>query len=202
MRYGYVRVSSRDQRIDRQMEAMLQAGLAEDVVFVDMASGKNFQRVAYQALVEQLREGDVIVVKSIDRLGRNYDEIIEQWQFLVKQLRVDIEVLDFPLLNTQNRSDSITGQLIADLVLQILSYVSQMEREQIHSRQAEGIRAARKRGVRFGRPSLSPSDNFHIVAQLYRDGCLSLRDGAMREGVSKSTFHNWIRSHNQSCPKK
>lgn len=154
MRYGYIRVSTKEQHIDRQMTAILQEEIATSNIFIDKASGKDFDRRNYKRLLRKLRTGDELVIKSIDRLGRNYDEIIEQWRLLVKKKQVDISVLDFPLLNTRNGIENVTGKLISDLVLQILSYVSQIEREQIQQRQKEGIAEAMKKGVRFGRPKL------------------------------------------------
>ena len=144
MRYGYVRVSTKEQNIDRQMSALAFENIPQNQIFIDRASGKDFDRTEYQKLLTVLQADDEIVIKSIDRLGRNYDDILEQWQLLTKTKKVHISVLDFPLLNTKNTSDTITGKLISDLVLQVLSYVSQMEREQIKQRQLEGIREAQK----------------------------------------------------------
>lgn len=144
MRYGYVRVSTKEQNIDRQMSALTFENIPKNQIFIDRASGKDFDRTEYQKLLTVLQADDEIVIKSIDRLGRNYDDILEQWQLLTKTKKVHISVLDFPLLNTKNTSDTITGKLISDLVLQVLSYVSQMEREQIKQRQLEGIREAQK----------------------------------------------------------
>lgn len=145
MRYGYVRVSTKEQNINRQMSALAFENIPQNQIFIDRASGKDFDRTEYQKLLTVLQADDEIVIKSIDRLGRNYDDILEQWQLLTKTKKVHISVLDFPLLNTKNTSDTITGKLISDLVLQVLSYVSQMEREQIKQRQLEGIREAQKR---------------------------------------------------------
>ena len=146
MRYGYVRVSTKEQNINRQMSALAFENIPQNQIFIDRASGKDFDRTEYQKLLTVLQADDEIVIKSIDRLGRNYDDILEQWQLLTKTKKVHISVLDFPLLNTKNTSDTITDKLISDLVLQVLSYVSQMEREQIKQRQLEGIREAQKRG--------------------------------------------------------
>lgn len=161
MRYGYVRVSTKEQNIDRQMSALAFENIPQNQIFIDRASGKDFDRTEYQKLLTVLQADDEIVIKSIDRLGRNYDDILEQWQLLTKTKKVHISVLDFPLLNTKNTSDTITGKLISDLVLQVLSYVSQMEREQIKQRQLEGIREAQKRGKQFGRPKLNVPPNFY-----------------------------------------
>ena len=155
MRYGYVRVSTKEQIIDRQISALALENIPQNLIFIDRASGKDFDRTEYKKLLTVLQTDDEIVIKSIDRLGRNYDDILEQWQLLTKTKKVDISVLDFPLLNTKNTSDTITGKLISDLVLQVLSYVSQMDREQIKQWQLEGIREAQKRGKQFGRPKIN-----------------------------------------------
>ena len=143
MRYGYIRVSTKEQNIDRQLTALSLENISKEQIFIDRASGKNFNRIEYQRLLTILQEDDDLVIKSIDRLGRNYDDILEQWKILTKVKKVHLVVLDFPLLNTRNNIDTITGKLISDLVLQVLSYVSQMEREQIKQRQMEGIREAK-----------------------------------------------------------
>lgn len=194
MRYGYVRVSTKEQNIDRQMSALSLENIPIKQIFIDKASGKDFDRVEYQRLLTILEADDELVIKSIDRLGRNYDDILEQWQLLTKTKKVHITVLDFPLLDTKNTSDTITGKLISDLVLQVLSYVSQMEREQIKQRQMEGIREAQKRGKRFGRPQIKIPEEFTKISDLYRRKMLTIREGAELLGVSKSTFHNWIKS--------
>lgn len=194
MRYGYVRVSTKEQNIDRQMSALSLENIPIKQIFIDKASGKDFDRVEYQRLLTILEADDELVIKSIDRLGRNYDDILEQWQLLTKTKKVHIKVLDFPLLNTKNTSDTITGKLISDLVIQVLSYVSQMEREQIKQRQMEGIREAQKRGKRFGRPQIKIPEEFTEISDLYRRKMLTIREGAELLGVSKSTFHNWIKS--------
>lgn len=194
MRYGYVRVSTKEQNIDRQMSALSLENIPIKQIFIDKASGKDFDRVEYQRLLTILEADDELVIKSIDRLGRNYDDILEQWQLLTKTKKVHITVLDFPLLNTKNTSDTITGKLISDLVIQVLSYVSQMEREQIKQRQMEGIREAQKRGKRFGRPQIKIPEEFTELSDLYRRKMLTIREGAELLGVSKSTFHNWIKS--------
>ena len=193
MRYGYVRVSTKEQNIDRQMSALSLENIPQNQIFIDRASGKDFDRTEYQKLLTVLQADDEIVIKSIDRLGRNYDDILEQWQLLTKTKKVHISVLDFPLLNTKNTSDTITDKLISDLVLQVLSYVSQMEREQIKQRQREGIREAKKRGKQFGRPKLNVPPNFYDLAKKHRQKEITVREGAEILGVSKSTFHNWLK---------
>ena len=193
MRYGYIRVSTKEQNIDRQLTALLLENISKEQIFIDRASGKNFNRIEYQRLLTILQEDDDLVIKSIDRLGRNYDDILEQWKLLTKVKKVHIVVLDFPLLNTRNNIDTITGKLISDLVLQVLSYVSQMEREQIKQRQMEGIHEAKKRGKRFGRPQLKIPDEFLVAVECYNHNMLTISEGAKLFGVSKSTFHNWLK---------
>lgn len=177
MRYGYVRVSSKDQNIDRQMEAMRQADVPLKNIIIDKQSGKDFNRDGYQQLLEKLKPNDELFLKSIDRLGRDYDEIIEQWRVLTRNKAVDVVVLDFPLLDTRNPVHGLTGKFMADLALQILSYAAQLERENIHQRQREGIREAQKKGVRFGRPTMPLPENYEEVREMWRKGDISLRQG-------------------------
>ncbi|WP_041140012.1 recombinase family protein [Beduini massiliensis] len=191
-KYGYVRVSSKDQNIDRQMAAMNMAGISVRKIFVDKLSGKDFNRPKYQKLVRRLKFGDELYIKSIDRLGRNYDEIIEQWHYLTRKKDIDIIVLDFPLLDTRNQINGITGKFIADLVLQILSYVAQIERENIHQRQMEGIKEAKKRGVHFGRPKQPLPDNFYEIAAAWQMSKISKREAARRLNISHTTFSRWL----------
>lgn len=158
--YGYIRVSTKDQNEDRQVDALKKYEIPQSNIFMDKQSGKDFERPAYQKMIRKLKKGDVVIVKSIDRLGRNYDEIIEQWRIITKQIDADIVVIDMPLLDTRAGKD-LTGKFVADLVLQILSYVAQTERESIRQRQAEGIASAKARGVKFGRPCIPiPNDFF------------------------------------------
>lgn len=193
MKYGYVRVSSREQNIDRQMTAMKEQGIAEEKIFVDRATGKNFNRKGYKRMMRKVKPGDEIFIKSIDRLGRNYDEIITQWKIITKDKAVHIVVIDFPLLDTRKHVNGLTGTFIADLVLQVMSYVAQIERENTHKRQLEGIREARKRGVRFGRRLIAKPDNFDEVAALWQNGQVSLRAGAKLLNVSHATFSKWLK---------
>ena len=192
MKYGYVRVSSRDQNIDRQMTAMKEAEVPSERVFIDKISGKNFNRPRYLRMIRKLQENDEVYIKSIDRLGRNYEEIIEQWNILTKVKNVDIVVLDFPLLNTKNSVNGVTGKFIADLVLQVLSYVAQIERENIHQRQKEGIKEAKKRGVKFGRPPLDLPKEFYEVVTLWQSGCISMRSASAKLGINHRTFAKWV----------
>ena len=194
--YGYARVSSKDQNEDRQLIALAEYEVPAENVFLDKLSGKDFNRPAYRRLVRRLRQGDVLVIKSIDRLGRNYDEILEQWRLLTKEKEADIIVLDMPLLDTRKGKD-LTGTLIADIVLQLLSYVAQTERENIRQRQAEGIAAARLRGVQFGRPPKPIPEEFFQLSQLYRQGKISGRQAAQRLKIAHNTFFKWTREQSE-----
>lgn len=197
MKYGYIRVSSKDQNEDRQLIAMKEAGLSEHQLYLDKQSGKDFNRPAYKRLLRKLRPGDVLYVKSIDRLGRNYEEIQNQWRLITREKQVDIVVLDMPLLSTQNISGDLTGVFIADLVLQTLSYVAQTERENTKQRQAEGIAAAQRRGVRFGRPRKMIPKEFMQLQASWRAGEITSREAAQRLGVSQNTFLRWAHEKNE-----
>ena len=189
--YGYVRVSTRDQNEARQMIAMREFGVDERNIFIEKQSGKDFNRPQYARLFRKLKAGDTLVVKSIDRLGRNYDEILEQWRIITKEKQAEIVVLDMPLLDTRQGRD-LMGTLIADIVLQLLSYVAQTEREMIRRRQAEGIAAARAKGVRFGaRPKARPAEYADLV-ELWRRGEISARKAAEQLHVSHPTFLRWV----------
>lgn len=191
--YAYIRVSARDQNEERQRIAMTEFGITPRNIYMDKQSGKDFERPGYQRLLRRLRAGDTIVIKSIDRLGRNYDEILEQWRLLTKQKQVDIVVLDMPLLNTKQGRD-LTGVVIADIVLQLLSYVAQTERELNRQRQAEGIAAARSRGVQFGRRRIDRPENYPEVKKAWEAGELTAAQAADSLGVSRTTFFKWARS--------
>ena len=193
-RFGYARVSSKDQNLARQISALKEAGIDKRNIFTDRQSGKDFDRPGYRKLVEKLQKQDELYIKSIDRLGRNYNEILEQWRFLTKVRGINMIVLDFPLLDTRHSSGGVTGEFIADLILQILSYVAQVERENTHQRQKEGIREAQRRGVRFGRPRLPIPDEFDKVADAVRQKKISLRKGAGMLGISYTTLRNWMKS--------
>ena len=190
--YGYVRVSTRDQHEARQMMAMEAFGVDRSNIYLDKQSGKDFNRPQYRRLMRRLGKDDILVVKSIDRLGRNYDEIIEQWRCITKEKQAAIVVLDMPLLDTRQGRD-LTGTLIADIVLQLLSYVAQTEREFIRRRQAEGIAAARARGVRFGAPPKEKPAAYAALAQAWRQGEISSRRAAEQLWVSHPTFLRWVR---------
>lgn len=196
--YGYIRVSSRDQNEDRQVIAMREFGIAEKNLVIDKQSGKDFARPGYRRLLRKLKPNDTLVIKSIDRLGRNYDEVLEQWRLLTKEKQADIVVLDMPLLDTRKGRDLI-GTLISDIVLQLLSYVAQIEREFIHQRQAEGIAAAKARGVKFGRkPKERPAEYEHLRDE-WRAGRISARAAARQLGVAHRTFMKWVEQENPDC---
>lgn len=190
--YGYIRVSSRDQHIDRQVKAMEKAGLTRKQMVADYQTGKHFNRKNYQKLVKKIKKGDELYIQSIDRLGRNYEEILAQWRYLTTVKQIEIIVLDFPLLDTRQPVQGITGKFLADLVLQVLSYVAQIEREHIAQRQMQGIEEAKKKGIRFGRPPKEYPANFYQVATLWQQGSISLRKGAEILQVSHSTFARWL----------
>jgi DNA invertase Pin-like site-specific DNA recombinase len=192
--YGYCRVSSIDQNEDRQILVMNELHIPSYNVFTDKQSGKNFNRPAYTNLVNKLRSGDLLYVKSIDRLGRNYDEIQNQWRVLTKEKRVDVAVIDMPLLDTRLNKD-LMGTFIADLVLQILSFVAQNERDVIHQRQAEGIASAKVRGVRFGRPIKPVPNNFVELVNQWRNKELSRKDFLKKCKISQTTFYRRLAQH-------
>ena len=195
MNYGYVRVSSRDQNEERQVIAMHEFGVDDKQIYMDKQSGKDFERPQYKKLMRKIKTGDTLVIKSIDRLGRNYDEILVQWRTITKQKKVAIVVLDMPLLDTRQNRD-LTGTLIADIVLQLLSYVAQTERDFIKQRQKEGIAAAKARGVQFGRtPMERPADYDQIKASWFQEK-ISAREAGRRLGVTHKTFLRWVNSDN------
>ena len=188
--YGYVRVSTREQNLDRQLLAMREFGVPEKQIYQDRRSGKDFDRPAYRRLLRRLKPGDTLVIKSIDRLGRNYEEILEQWRIITKEKQTAVVVLDMPLLDTRQGRD-LTGTLIADIVLQLLSYVAQTEREFIRQRQAEGIAAAKARGEHLGRRPKEKPENYPAVYSLWKDGDISARGAAAQLGVNHKTFLKW-----------
>lgn len=195
--FGYIRVSCKEQNEARQVIALKAYGILQSRIYMDKQSGKDFNRPAYKRLMEKIKEGDLLVVKSIDRLGRNYEEILEQWRYITKEKKVNIKVLDMELLDT-GRDRDLTGTLISDIILQILSYVAQTERENIRQRQAEGIAAARARGVRFGRMPHMVPDNFREVCTCWEMGEISSRQAAKLLHTSQSTFLRWSRSGERS----
>lgn len=191
-KYGYIRVSSKEQNESRQLIAMQEYGIPPRNLIIDKQSGKDFNRPGYQKLIRKLKPGDTLVIKSIDRLGRNYDEILEQWRFLTKEKSISVVVLDMPILDTCERD--LTGILIADIVLQLLSYVAQQEREFIHQRQAEGIAAAKARGVKFDRVPMPRPVEFEQLKVSWKQGDISARGASRILGVTHKTFLNWVQS--------
>ena len=192
MVYGYVRVSTKDQNAARQISALMNEGVDEKNLFVDRKSGKDFQRKRYQSLLRKIKPGDVIFIKELDRLGRNYTEIIENWRLITVEKQTDIVVLDMPLLDTRQSRD-LTGTLIADIVLQLLSYVAQTEREFIRQRQAEGIAAAKARGVHFGRRPMPRPERFSLLQQQWMRGEISARQAAEQLKITHRTFLLWVK---------
>ena len=190
--YGYARVSSKDQNEARQLLALENFGIQNDRIYIDKQSGKDFNRPQYQKLMRKLKAGDTLVIKSIDRLGRNYNEILEQWRIITKEKQAAVVVLDMPLLDTRQGHD-LTGKLIADIVLQLLSYVAQVERDFIRQRQAEGIAAAKSKGIHFGRPPIDKPSCFITHYCAWKAGAISGREAARRLGVSCTTFQKWVK---------
>ena len=188
--YGYVRVSSRDQNEDRQLIALAECRVERENIYIDKQSGKDFDRPMYRRLLRKLKKNDVLFIKSIDRLGRNYSEILDQWRYITKKKGVDIVVIDMPLLDTRKGKDLI-GTFISDVVLQILSFVSENERANIRQRQAEGIAAAKLRGVKFGRPPREKPERFEEMKELWENGKISAAGAARTLGVAPSTFRYW-----------
>ncbi len=201
MEYGYVRVSTKEQNEARQLIAMREFGIEEKYIYTDKQSGRDFERKNYRRLMKRLKDDDVIVIKSIDRLGRNYDEILEQWRIITKEKQAAIVVLDMPLLDTRRARD-LTGTLISDIVLQLLSYVAQTEREFIKQRQAEGIAAAKQRGVQFGRRPKARPEEYDAVKMLWEKEEISAREAARRLEVTHRTFLNWVRADDISASPK
>ena len=195
MTYGYVRVSSRDQNEDRQIIAMHEFGVDDKQIYLDKQSGKDFERPQYRKLMRKLKNGDTLVIKSIDRLGRNYDEILVQWRTITKQKKAAIVVLDMPLLDTRQNRD-LTGTLIADIVLQLLSYVAQTEREFIKQRQKEGIAAAKARGVHFGRAPMERPAKYDGLRSLWLQGKISAREAGRQLNITHKTFLRWVNAEN------
>ena len=189
--YGYIRVSTKEQHSDRQFYALTESGITAKNIFTDKLSGKDFDRPQYKRLIKKLKSGDKLIIKSIDRLGRNYKEIMEQWQVITKTLQADIIVLDMPLLDTTSNRN-LLGTFISDVVLQILSFVAQNEREIMLLRQAEGIAEAKKRGVKFGRPKIIKPPGFLKIKKHYQTKKISSRQAAELLNVSQFTFLKWI----------
>ena len=191
--YAYARVSARDQNLDRQIAAFEEFGVERDHIFSDKKSGKDFERKGYKRLLRKLKAGDLLVIKSIDRLGRNYDRIISEWTYITNTLGADILVLDMPLLDTRAKTDTLVGRVLSDVVLQVLSFVAQNERENIKARQAEGIRIAKQKGVKFGRPARTYSEHFLSVASDFLEKRVSSREAASELGISRENFYYHVK---------
>lgn len=190
--YGYLRVSSKDQKEDRQRMALHEMGVSETNLYIDRQSGKDFERPAYRRMIRRMKKGDLLYIKSIDRLGRNYEEILEQWRILTKEKGIDIMVLDMPLLDTRRGKD-LMGTFLSDIVLQVLSFVAENERTNIRQRQVEGIAAAKTKGVKFGRPALPCPDNFWEIHRDWRKKKLTLEQAAKACGMPVGTFYGKAR---------
>ncbi|MBQ6467715.1 MAG: recombinase family protein [Clostridia bacterium] len=192
--YGYVRVSSTDQNEDRQLIAMQEKEVPEKNIFIDKQSGKDFERPQYQKMMKKIKPGDLLYILSIDRLGRNYEEIQRQWRYLTKEIGVDICVIDMPILDTRPYKD-LLGTFISDLFLAVLSFVAENERDNIKKRQAQGIAAAKARGVKFGRPVIEAPENFADVAKDFHRGKIKLAEAMELTGLSKTTFYRRLREY-------
>ena len=200
LRYGYARVSSRDQNLDRQIEQLNEAGVEERYILCDKASGKDFDRRAYNTLVgtpmtaPMLRSGDTLVILSLDRLGRNYQMIRQEWEKITHEIGADIEVLDMPILNTASESNTLDKRFVSDLVLQILSYVAERERSSIKERQRQGIETAKSKGIKFGRPEIVKPDNWESVYQKWKSGEITAVEAMRMTGLKKGTFYKLAKS--------
>lgn len=192
--FGYCRVSSTDQKEDRQLEAMLELGINERDIFVDKCSGKNFDRPQYQALKVQLKEGDVLVIKSIDRLGRNYKQICEEWREITREIKANIKVLDMPVLDT-TRTEGLIGEVISDIVLQLLSYVAEQERAFIKQRQAEGIKLAKEKGKRLGKPPIEYPENWDNVYKVWKSGAITAKEAMKQLNLKPTSFYKLAKKY-------
>ena len=195
MNYGYARVSTIAQNLDRQLDELIKLGLDEKHIYTDKESGKDFNRTNYKKLCRKLRPDDVLFVKSIDRLGRNYNMVLDEWRYLTKEKGVDIVVIDMPLLDTRIEGKNLVGKFIADVVLQVLSFVAENERETMRQRQAEGIRMAKARGVKFGRPSVCVPNNFFEIANLYIKRKITSATACEMSGLSRGTFFRKLKCY-------
>lgn len=193
MNYGYARVSTVAQNLDRQLDELVKIGIDDTHIFTDKESGKDFNRTNYRKLCRKLKPGDVLFIKSIDRLGRNYNMVLDEWRYLTKEKGIDIVVIDMPLLDTRIEGKNLVGKFIADVVLQVLSFVAENERETMKQRQAEGIRMAKLRGVKFGRPPLDCPENFFGIAELYKNGSITSSEAVFQSGLTRGTFYRKLK---------
>lgn len=196
MKYGYARVSSKEQKLDRQIIELKNFGIDDQNIFYDKQSGKNFERENYQILKNKLQKGDLLVIKSIDRLGRNYDMIIQEWSHITKNVNCDIVVLDMNLLDTRSENNNLVGKLISDIVLQILSFVAENERDNIKQRQAEGIKLAKEKGIIFGRPKMKLPSNYNDIAKKYLRKEISFKKALEKTKMTKSSFYKYLKNLN------
>ena len=193
MNYGYARVSTINQHLDRQIDELHKAGLLDSQIYVDKESGKDFNRTNYKKLLKKVKSGDVLFVKSIDRLGRNYNMILDEWRILTKEKDIDIVVIDMPLLDTRIKGKNLVGKFIADVVLQVLSFVAENERETMRQRQEEGIKMAKLRGVRFGRPPTPTPDDFDNIVKLYKEKKITVLNAIEMSGLTRGTFYRKLK---------
>ena len=193
MKYGYIRVSTQQQNIDRQIDAMKELGLDDKELFIDYESGKDFNRKNYKKLIRKLKKDDLVIIKSIDRLGRDYNMIIEEWRLITKEKEADIMVIDMPLLDTRIEGKNLVGKFISDIVLQVLSFVAQNERETMRVRQAEGIKTAKARGVKFGRPRITLPNNFEIVARQYLNKEITNKKACEILNMTRGSFYRYLK---------
>lgn len=196
MQYGYVRVSTSSQHIDRQVEALLEMGIDRNSIFIDYESGKDFNRKNYKRLIKKLKKDDLVIIKSIDRLGRDYNMIIEEWRLITKEIEANIMVIDMPLLDTRIEGKNLVGKFISDIVLQVLSFVAQNERETMRIRQAEGIKTAKARGVKFGRPRIKIPPNYEKVAGQYLNKTITNKKACEILGMTRGTFYRYLKEFN------
>jgi DNA invertase Pin-like site-specific DNA recombinase len=195
--YGYARVSSKDQNLDRQLDQLKAIGIEPRNIFCDKASGKNFNRPSWNSLIDQLQKGDLLVVVSLDRMGRNYTDIKEQWQHITHTIGADIKVLDMPMLDTSQTAESLDRRFIADLVLQILSYTAEKERKNIHARQEQGIKAAQERNVKFGRPAAQFPDGWEQTYKAWKDGQITATAAMDSLNLKRTTFYKLVKQYEQ-----
>ena len=197
MNYGYARVSTVAQNLDRQLDELVKIGIDNSHIYTDKESGKDFNRTNYKKLCRKLKAGDVLFIKSIDRLGRNYNMILDEWRILTKEKSIDIVVIDMPLLDTRIEGRNLVGKFIADVVLQVLSFVAENERETMKQRQAEGIRIAKLKGVKFGRPAVKTPINFMAVVDLYKKKMITSEEACKMSNLSRGTFYRKLKKINE-----
>lgn len=199
MKYGYVRVSTTTQNIDRQMEEMLIQEIDEKNIYIDYQSGKDFERESYKRLIKKIKKDDLLIIKSIDRLGRDYNMIIDEWKRITKDIQADIMVIDMPLLDTRIEGNNLVGKFISDIVLQVLSFVAQNERENIKKRQAEGIRIAKAKGIHMGRPNYILPKNYEEIIIKYLNHEIKYREAMKKLNMSRGTFFKYLRIYKEKC---